>query len=85
MSQGNAEAAAVRQDSRDLSDRAVQVEDILEAHEGGHEICGAIRERKLACVTEHDRLPFGLMRHPREGRRCIDGEDAVASLVQESP
>src|SRR5262249_2339399 len=51
MSQGNAEAAALRQDARDLGDRTVQVEHILETHERGCEICGAGSERKRTCIT----------------------------------
>lgn len=81
MSQGNAEAAALRQDTRDLSDRTIQVEDIMETHERSDEICGASSKRKRTCITEDDSLALRLVRHARERRRRIDAEDAVASLV----
>ena len=84
MGDRDAEAAACLQDSRDGSDRAVQVEDVLEGHERDREICATGSKWKGACVAQDHPLAPRVARHSREGPRSIDADDSVASLVQKS-
>jgi hypothetical protein len=56
MGDRDAEAAACFQDTRDGRDRAVQVDDVLEGHEGNREICAPGCKRKGACVAPDHRL-----------------------------
>lgn len=84
MGDRHAEAAASLQDARHLSDRTVQIDDVLQGHERDRQIRRTSREREPACLAKEHRLAPRLVRHSCKGRRSIDSNDSMASLMQES-